>query len=114
MNSTNTGLSYRLQLWFLRRFSTFRVIEKESERLAGLVAKHKEAEQLSAAIIRSYKQDEAKLLKQTESDACLIESLNRYVAMLEGKIGMLSETARKLRQKIKTLHSRKKRGGQNR
>jgi len=93
-------------LRFLRLFPPYREMETA-------IQKKEEARQLSAAIIQSYRSDEAKLLKQIESDAAVIVSLNRYITALEGKADMQSEMLRELNQKLKALHPRKKRGGQN-
>jgi len=79
----------RIELWFLRRFSTFRIIEAEGERLAGLVVKHSE--------------ENTRLQKKAESDTALIESLNRYIDMLEGKAAMQEETLRDLKRRLKEI-----------
>jgi hypothetical protein len=82
MNSTNMKLSYRIRLWFLRHFLLFRLIECESERLAGLVKKHYD--------------ENTRLQEKIVSDAALIESLNRYIEALEGKAAMQAEIIQKL------------------
>jgi len=109
MNAAKMRLSRRVRLWFLRRFPEFRAMEKESERLAGLAAKHGEAQQLSAAIIQSYKKDEKALLKKIDSDSYLIDSMNRHIAALEGKADMQAQMLAETNQRLKALLSRKRR-----
>jgi len=41
--------------------------------------------------------------KKIISDSNLIESLNRYIAALEGKADMQSETLRELKQRLKEI-----------
>jgi len=96
-----------LTLMFLRLFPAFREMEEA-------VRKKSEARQLGAAIIRSYRSDEAKLLKRIESDAALIDSLNRHIAALEGKIEMRDAMLAETKQKLKALLPREKRPRKNR
>ena len=71
MVSMEAPLVSRLKIWFLRRFSSYRIAEHECERLFNLVQKH--ADNIAA------------LRKQAKSDAAVLESLNRYIEALEGR-----------------------------
>ena len=46
---------------------------------------------------------EKALLKKTESDAALIESLNRYIEALEGKAAHQLDTIKDLKKQLKEL-----------
>ena len=43
------------------------------------------------------------LEKKAESDAALIESLNRYIATLEGKADFQAELIQELREQLRTM-----------
>ena len=57
----------------------------------------------NAAVIRSHKEALRLALKKAESDAALIESLNRYIEALEGKAAMWAKTIKELRERMDTL-----------
>ncbi|MDR2942640.1 MAG: hypothetical protein LBV17_08640 [Treponema sp.] len=84
-------------LWFLRRFPEFRITEEQRVRL------FERANELM--------QEKTKLRKKVESDAALIESLNRYITALEGKADMQSEALRDLKRQLKELLAKPKTGG---
>ena len=54
--------------------------------LEKIIAEKDKAQDLSAAIIQEYKKELASLQSKAASDSNLIESLNRYIKMLETKI----------------------------
>ena len=59
-----------------------------------LIKKKDAALELSAAIIRSNKKD-------SDSDAALIESLNRYIATLENKLNFQEQLLIEIRDKLR-------------
>jgi len=85
---------------FLRLFSKYRDEENLSSclinecywkdtkiaELEKIIAQKDKAQDLSAAIIQEYKKELVSLQSKAASDSNLIESLNRYITMLETKI----------------------------
>ena len=53
--------------------------------------------------IEELRKREKALLKQAESDACLIESLNRYIETLEGKIKYQTDFIKTQKEQLETL-----------
>jgi predicted nuclease with TOPRIM domain len=93
MTSKNMSLKYRIQLWFLRRFLLFRLIECDSERLTERVTEHCD--------------ENMRLMKKIESDTNLIESLNRYIAALETKAAYQADTITDLKQRLEEIIAKK-------
>ena len=85
-----------LTLWFLRRFSKFRELKERKSKCIDAV------NSLTDQLLR--------LRKKAESDANLIESLNRYIESLEGRdkgrlalISKLETQCRELRERLSGL-----------
>jgi chromosome segregation ATPase len=89
--------------WLLRLFPEYREMEKT-------LRKKDEAQELGAAIIRSYRQEMNNLRKKAESDAALIDSLNRYIEALEGKAAMQADMLKDLNRGLKEIIARPKNG----
>ena len=93
---TKTRKERKIILRFLRLFPEYRGLEKT-------IQKKDEALDLSAAVIRSNKSDSDNYQKKIASDSNLIESLNRYIAALEGKAAMQAGMIQELKQRLGKL-----------
>ena len=83
---------------FLGLFPAYRELEK--------IIRHKDdALNLSAAIIRSNKDEIANLQKKIVSDSNLINSLNRHIEAWEGKAAAQAELIEELKEKLNTLRA---------
>jgi len=102
----------KIVVWFLQLFPEYREIQEscsvllnnnyqffqEIKELKKTVKKKDDAQDLSAAIIRSNKKD-------SDSDFYLIESLNRYIKTLETKVNYQTELLKELKERLEVLHS---------
>ena len=83
----------QFEWWFLRRFSKFRIIENINSQLV------KQS--------NDYLQEKITLQKKTKSDAALITSLNRYIAVLESRdkerVSRIEELEAQRREYLKTI-----------
>jgi len=81
---------------FLRMFPEYRELE-------NTILKKDEAQDLSAAIIRTYKENIEWLQKKAEHDDCLIVSFNRYIETLERKINYQTELLKEQKERLEVL-----------
>jgi hypothetical protein len=98
---TKISKDRKIILRFLRLFPEYREIEET-------IRKQNEAQILSAAIIRSNKVDMDNLQRKIVSDSNLIESLNRYIAALEGRAVHQADLLKDLKRRLKELIARPK------
>jgi len=86
--------------FFMRRFPAYRELEK--------TVRHKDdALRLAEAVIQTDRNDIATLQKKIVSDSNLIESLNRYIETLEGKMAMQAEMIQELKDHLCGITSQK-------
>ena len=81
-------------LWFLRLFPAYRKMEEDSNAWG----------QLAAELLEKNRD----LRQKTESDSNLINSLNRFIAMLEGKVTYQADLIKDLKRRLKEINAKPK------
>jgi outer membrane translocation and assembly module TamA len=90
---------------FLRLFKEYREMEDALSAAVNAGYEQKQAYEKSFSVTRN---DLIAMKKQINSDAALIETLNRHITALEGKAAMQDELITDLKQRLKALLTKPK------